>query len=148
MKLKIGTKIALGFISILFVMAVMSCITIIFSRSIESDVNSMNVLNRRLFLEKDTESNFNLAIANVRGLVAYGSPEYKSSYFTDMNNVLTMENQLASLSTPQLKPVVEDLISNSTIQLQTNRNKLIPAIEQQLSATNPAQLQSAKLSVT
>ncbi|MCL6634920.1 MAG: methyl-accepting chemotaxis protein [Peptococcaceae bacterium] len=136
MKLKIGTKIALGFTIVLAFLMAISVNSIVMTRSIEADVKEVVELNRRLTLDKDIEIRFYNSVAAIRGYIAYGNDRFKEDYEREMAQVLELEKKLYDITRRQeVKDRVQELIITTTRYHQGIRNELIPAVERQFRGT-------------
>ncbi len=142
MKLKTGAKVTLGFSAVLFLMIVISVISIFSTKSIEKNIQTVDVVNERLSLQKDIDSNFNGAVSGIRGYIAYGAVKFMDEYNTSMNQVLDMEKRLLEASAPEEKAEVQKLIEVTSTYHNSITNDLIPAIERQYKAPDLATMQT------
>lgn len=147
MKLKIGTKIVLGFTLVILLLAVMGTVSIVSSKSVGQGVNTIDVLNKRLSLEKNAEIHFYNAVAGIRGYIAYGKDKFKEDYHREITLALDMEKQLLVIADEEKKPEVQKLIEVTTQYHKGISDELIPAIDKQFSSTEPESIKAAQAEV-
>lgn len=97
MKLKIGQKVSAGFAIVMVLLLVISLTAILSTRSISKEVKEISTVNQQLSLQKDIDSEFNSAVAGIRGYIAYGTSKFKDEYNTSMNKVIDSENKLLAV---------------------------------------------------
>ncbi|WP_134213138.1 PAS domain-containing protein, partial [Pelotomaculum propionicicum] len=148
MKLKIGSKVTTGFLVVLLLMLVMGITSIVSTRSVAKGINTMDAVNGRLSLQKDIDSNFNAAVAGIRGYIAYGTTKFKDEYNSNMKLVLDAEKKLLEVSAPDKKPEVQKLIEVTNSYNQGITNDLMPVIERQYKTTDPAVIQAEQQEVS
>lgn len=145
MKLRIGTKIVLGFSLMLLLLVIISASSISLTRSIDADVTEISELNKRLTLDKDIEIHFYNAVAGIRGYIGYGNDKFKDDYNKELNQVLELEKKLLEITRRQeVKAKVQGLIDITTKYHQGISNELIPAIEKQYKATDFQSMQASR----
>jgi methyl-accepting chemotaxis protein len=147
-KLKIGSKVITGFAFVLLLLLIMSITSIVSTRSVAKGINTVDVVNERLSLQKDIDSNFNGAVGGIRGYIAYGTAKFKDEYNSQMKLVLDAEKKLLEVSAPEKKAEVQKLIDVTSSYNQGITNDLMPAIERQYKATDPDVIQAEQQEVS
>ncbi len=144
MKLKIGTKIALGFSIVLLLLAVTGVSSIISTKSIEKDINTVAIINERVSIEKDIESHFYNTVAGIRGYMAYGTNNFKNDCIKEINLTLELEKELLGIAAEDKKEDARKLIDITETYRSGLINDLMPAIERQSSITDFKAFQAAQ----
>ena len=129
MQLRIGQKISAGFAIILVLLLVISLVTIFSTRSISNEVQGLSHVYNQLALESEIESEFDRAVAGIRGYVAYGTNNFQEDYNVSMGKVMNAENELLAVVGGEKKPEVQKLIEATQTYHQSITGELIPAIE-------------------
>jgi PAS domain S-box-containing protein len=131
LKLKIGQKVSAGFAIVMVLLLVISLTAILSTRSISKEVKEISTVNQQLSLQKDIDSEFNSAVAGIRGYIAYGTSKFKDEYNTSMNKVIDSENKLLAAAGPDKKAEVQKLIEVTSTYNKSITGELMPAVERQ-----------------
>lgn len=129
MKLKLGIKIFLGFFIVLVLLGVISGYSIFSSRTMGEDIESINLTNERLSLQKDIEIHFFKAVTGIRGYLAYNQNTFKDEYNNEIALVQEMGKKLLDISAEDQVPEVKKIIDATNEYHQGVTNDLIPAFE-------------------
>jgi methyl-accepting chemotaxis protein len=147
MKMKIGTKVMLGFALVLLLIVVIGGNATVSTNSIDQDTNTLREVNEELSLIKDIESHFYNGVAGIRGYIAYGQNSFKDAYNQELTRALDLEEQLLGIAGNDIKDTVQRLINVTNTYHQGIVNDLIPAVERQYRATDPQVIQAAEQEV-
>ncbi|MFX4262284.1 methyl-accepting chemotaxis protein [Pelotomaculum propionicicum] len=131
MKLKIGQKVSAGFAVVMVLLLVISLTAILSTRSISKEVKEISQINGQLSLQKDIDSEFNSAVAGIRGYIAYGTSKFKDEYNASMSKVMDSENKLLAAAGPDKKAEVQKLIEVTNTYNKSITGELMPAVERQ-----------------
>jgi PAS domain S-box-containing protein len=148
LKLKIGSKVTAGFSIVMALLLVISLTSIFSTRSISKEIKEVSQVNEQLSLQKDIDSDFNSAVAGIRGYIAYGSDKFKVEYNTAMGRVMESENKLLAVSAQDKKAEVQKLIDVTATYNKSITGELMPAVERQYQASDPAVAEAAKQEVS
>ncbi|BAF60769.1 methyl-accepting chemotaxis protein [Pelotomaculum thermopropionicum SI] len=148
MRLKIGTKITLGFSIVLLLLAVMGVSSIVSTRSIDNNLKNISIIYERLSLQKNIEVHFYNTVAAIRGYIAYGSDSYKESCIKEIELIVDLEKKLLGISAEEKKTEVQKLIEVTEKYRQGLVNDLIPAVQKQYSITDPKAREIAREETT
>ena len=110
MQLRIGQKISAGFAIILVLLLVISLVTIFSTRSISNEVQGLSHVYNQLALESEIESEFDRAVAGIRGYVAYGTNNFQEDYNVSMGKVMNAENELLAVVGGRKNPRCKNLL--------------------------------------
>ncbi|NQS76172.1 MAG: hypothetical protein HQP61_07010 [Peptococcaceae bacterium] len=138
MKLKVGQKVGAGFTVVLALLLVIGLVAIFSARSISNEVEGLSGIYERSLLEEEIGSEFNRAVAGIRGYIAYGSSSFKEDYNASMGRVVNAENALLTAVGQEQKAEVQRLIDVTHTYHQSITGELIPAIEQHYQTADPA----------
>lgn len=130
MRLRIGTKIALGFSIVLLILAAMGINSVFSVKSIEKDLQVISISNTRLSLEKDIEIHFHKATSAMRGYAAYGQNKFKDDYTNEISQVLEHEKELLNVAAEEKKVEVQRLIALTNNYHEGITRDLVPAVEE------------------
>ncbi len=144
MKLRIGTKIASGFLVMLALIVALGISSFYFTGTIQKDMANMKTVQERLLLQKEIETSFYLSIAGARGYIAYGRDSFKDAYSKEMNRVLEMEKRLLEISAPEKRQEVQKLIDTTTNFHNAVSKNLVPAVEKQHKAQDQQAMIAAR----
>lgn len=147
MKLKIGSKITLGFCVILLLLVIMSVTSIISTSSIKKGIDTVDVMNERLSLEKNIEIHFYTGVAGLRGYIAYGQDTYKETFNNEINKTLEMEKRLLEIAAQDKRDDVQKMIDLTDTYQRGVAKDLFPAIEKQFRAADFQSMQEAEQEV-
>jgi len=148
LKLKIGTKIALGFSAVLLLLVVTGVFSIVQMRSITKNINTINIISERLNLERSILESFYLSFAAGRGYIAYGKENYRQDCESEVKKFVEMERKLLEIAADEKKDEVRKLIEVSEAYQKTVVNELMPAVERQYRMTDAKSVEAAKGEVT
>jgi len=128
MRLKIGTKISLGFALILVLVCVVGGNSYLSLQESKRNLDEMDAANQRLLLGMQIENNFLDGVAAMRGFMFFGDEIYCTQAEDALNKTLEAENQLLQIVGEDVKPVVKNLIM-ATSQFNAGvLNDLVPVV--------------------
>lgn len=110
MKLKVGTKITLGFFSMVLLIIVLGLTSFFSINSSKDNAKSIGAASERLLLEMNLENEFISSVANIRGFIALGDEQYYNRVEDSLNKTLQMEGKLLEVAREDKKPEVQNLI--------------------------------------
>ncbi|MDD4334948.1 MAG: hypothetical protein PHY77_05000, partial [Desulfotomaculaceae bacterium] len=144
MKLRIGQKVSAGFAVVMALLLVISLTAIFSTRAISKEIKVVSQINEQLSLEKDIGSEFNRAVAGIRGYIAYGTSKFKDEYNTSMSKVTDAENKLLAAANQDKKAEVQKLIEVTNTYDKSITGELMPAVERHYQAADPNAMQEAQ----
>lgn len=141
MRLKIGTKISLGFAVMLVLVIVLGGNSVISLQNSKASLSSLEEAEKRLVMELEIENEYKTAVAAIRGFIAYGDEKHYKQVEDSMSKTVFMQSQLLNIAHEDDKEKVQSLI-DLTIQYRDGlSNELSPVIRsyhQELAAGNGA----------
>lgn len=144
MKLKLGTKIAAGFVIILILMAALAVQSyLLLDKSI---FDSLDVKERvtRMELDYQISDAFKGASRDLRGYLLYGDSEFANEYQENIKKTEDLLAQRLENCSPEAKPKVENVIREVSTFNDYTENKVLPLVaagklqEANVEATNIA----------
>ncbi len=137
MKLRIGTKLGLGFAAVLVLLAVLGAVSFTSNRSIHKNLKDIDIINERLSTEYSIENYFYRAVAAIRGYIAYGKQNYKDDCIANINKTVELEKKLLEIAAEEKKQEVQKLIEVTETYRRGLIEDLMPAVARQHAETNP-----------
>ena len=138
MKLRIGTKLGLGFAAVLVLLAVLGAVSFTSSRSIHKNLKDIDIINERMTTEYEIENYFYHAVAGIRGYIAYGKQTYKDDCIANINKTVELEKRLLEIGSEEKRADVQKLIEVTETYRRGLIEDLMPAVARQYAETNLA----------
>lgn len=129
-KVKIGTKIALSFGVIITLILFMTINSGISLNNAKNDLQKINEANVRMGIAEDIVTQYQVAISDIRGYVAYGDENQASKIEKDLTQVLALEQELLQLARAEKKQEVQGLIDETTKYKNTIVTEYLPVAKQ------------------
>ncbi|SCM83789.1 Chemotaxis sensory transducer [uncultured Sporomusa sp.] len=142
--MKVGTKITLGFMAMMFSIIVLSLISYYSVNGIRDQVIELERATTRLTLSLKVENEFTGAIGEARGFVAYGNEKMLDNFSKKLNNAIEIEKQIMAVTDAAEQPVVEKLISDTTIYTKGTESEFVTVIREQMAEQKAGNLERAK----
>lgn len=127
MKIKIGLKITMGYLLMLLLVASMVVYSFASTRSIQEDLNHVDIASQRLDVLQSINIEFHQAVSGIRGYIAYGRDDFLKSYDLHINNALELENKLLLIANEDMRDEVNRLINLTKDYQKGLSNELAPA---------------------
>lgn len=138
--MKIGQKIWLSLISILCLLLTIGCYSIWSAITVETSITTIQETNTRAITAAKAENEYTGAVLEIRRYIAEGDEKYSKNFEAKLNSVITLENQLLTLSPSNQRSQVEKLISDTEQYRNGVISRLIPLLREQFNqklAGNP-----------
>ncbi|MEG6616730.1 methyl-accepting chemotaxis protein [Peptococcaceae bacterium 1198_IL3148] len=139
MKVRIGTKIAGGYVALIVLLLVLGVYSYNVSHSTIEHLENIDVYNQRLGLEKDIQAEYYAVMASIRGYTIAADEKRKEEYRMHMENVMQMVGQLQDIAAEKNKSKVVDLNNLLAEYDQSVTEMLMPAVEQKVKGQNSEQ---------
>ncbi|MEG6584295.1 methyl-accepting chemotaxis protein [Dendrosporobacter sp. 1207_IL3150] len=127
-KLKIGTKISLGFAIILLMLIILGGNSFFSLKSSQEKLETISKANDRLVLALKIDSEYVAAVSSLRAYIAYGDEKYVTQAQESLDTALILEDKLLELARAEKKPEVQSLIDQTNQYKTMAFNKLIPLV--------------------
>jgi len=131
LKLSIGKKISLGFVTMLALITILGGMSYYSLTGVKADVQAIKEASDRLILEYKIETEFYKGVSAIRGYIAYGDAKYVEQVDAAMTSTIKMENELLSIARAEKQQDVLDLIDVTTKYRDGLLNKLCPIVKRQ-----------------
>ncbi len=112
-KLKIGTKISLGFAIILLILLILSGNSFFSLKSSQQQLAQIGSANDRLVTSLKIDSAFTEAVSSVRAYIAYGDEKYLAQAEEQLQTALALETVLLEKAREEKKPEVRQLMEQT-----------------------------------
>lgn len=112
-KLKIGTKISLGFAIMLLILLLLSGNSFFSLKSSQKQLTEIGTANERLVTALKIDSAFTEAVSNVRAYIAYGDEKYLGYAEEQLQTALVLEAALLEKAREEKKPEVRQLLEQT-----------------------------------
>ena len=142
--LKIGTKISLGFATILLMLFIFGITSIVALYATKTGLEEINRASKRTDMSMQIDKEYIGIIAAVRGYLAYGDEKYSTQVNEGFTKISQMEEHLLGIAREDKKADVQKLISDTEKYKVLITNKLMPAVKEQQKATLAGDLQRAQ----
>jgi len=133
-KLKIGKKISLGFVTMLVLICILSGTTYYSLTGVREDIQNIKNASDQLILEYQIDTELNKGVAAIRAYIAYGDEKYSEQLATLMEETLKLENSLLPLVTADKQNEIKDLIKLTEEYSDAIFTDLIPVAQRQHAA--------------
>lgn len=142
--MKVGTKITLGFMAMMFSIILLSLISYYSVNGIRDQVIELERATTRLTLSLKVENEFTGAIGEGRGFAAYGNEKFLDNFSKKLNNAIELEKQIMEVTDEVERPVVEKLISDTTTYTKGTESDFVTVIREQIAEQKAGNLERAK----
>ncbi|HEY3424575.1 MAG TPA: methyl-accepting chemotaxis protein [Negativicutes bacterium] len=146
-KLRIGTKISLGFMIMIILIAVLGIVAVISLNSFATNLDTIDQATQRLTLATQIEDNFNIGVGAARGYIAYGDEKFAKQMETTISNTIVMEYQLTEMVDELERPEMQKLTQVTMKYGDGVINDLSPVVRayhKELAAGNAERAQELK----
>lgn len=146
-KLKIGTKISLGFAIILLILLILSGNSFFSLKSSQQQLAQIGSANDRLVTSLKIDSAFTEAVSSVRAYIAYGDEKYLAQAEEQLQTALALETVLLEKAREEKKPEVRQLMEQTEQYKNMASRDLAPLVRtyhQKLNAGDYAQASQIK----
>lgn len=146
-KLKVGTKISLGFAIMLLILLLLSGNSFFSLKSSQKQLVDIGTANERLVMALKIDSAFTEAVSNVRAYIAYGDEKYLGHAEEQLQTALVLEAALLEKAREEKKPEVRQLIDQTEQYKNMAFRDLAPLVRtyhQRLTAGDYAQASQIK----
>jgi len=126
MKLKIGTKFAIGFGTIIFLILIMAITSFIALQRVKQDIEKNSAASARMVLAEQILVQHSSTVSGIRAYVAYGNEAYYQQIEGNFEKTLSLENELLSAARNEKKPEVQGLIDQTTEYKNRVFSEIIP----------------------
>ncbi|HWR42393.1 HAMP domain-containing methyl-accepting chemotaxis protein [Sporomusa sp.] len=147
MKLRIGTKIGLGFGIVMVLIAVNVFFAVSALSGIASNAEIVESANERLALGNNIAYQYQKAVVTIRTYVAFGDPKGADRVEAELKEAIRLENELLKIARPDKKTDVEQMIASSQKYSNIILNDYMPvarAYHKEIAAGNYVQAQEHK----
>ena len=144
MQLKVGTKIMVGFMTMMLFILLLSGIAYYSAGGIKDQATELQKATTRLTLSLKVENEFTGAISEVRGFSAYGNEKMLDTFTNKLNNTAELEKQIQDITDEGSRSALEKLISDTTEYIKGIDNESMPLIRELIAAKkegNPERIQ-------
>ena len=133
-KLKVGAKIGSALAIILVLLAVQGVVTFTSSRTVQADIDEIQLSNKRAILAAQAENEYTGAVLEIRRFIADGDEKYSKNFEVKLETVLNLEKQLLDISDGEQKRDVEKLIEDTNTYKKGAVGELVPLLRDQRQA--------------
>lgn len=144
MKLRIGAKIAGGYLILTLLLLLVGVYSYNNSNTTDYQLQQIELLNQRVDLEKDIQVETYAVMSNLRGFTATGEERYKQECIAHLEKTFKLVEQMLIITDETNRAAVENLKSLTTEYQQRVVEGTLPAIEQRFSAQSEADVAYAQ----
>ncbi|MDF2571269.1 MAG: mcpA 4 [Sporomusa sp.] len=147
MKLRIGTKIGVGFGIVMILVAVNVFFAVSSLSGIASNAAIVEAANSRLELGNAIAYQYQKAVVSIRTYVAFGDPKIAERVEAELKETIRLENELQKIARPEMKNDIDQMLANSQKYSNIILNDYMPvtvAYHKATAAGNYAQAQEHK----
>lgn len=128
MKLRIGFKIAFGFILMLIMIFFLGGNSFLSLKTVNNNIAEVDMASKRLLLEMKINNTATTVAAAFRGFIAYGNEKYFKQAEDALNSAIELESQMLEIARDERKEDIQTLIKNTTQYRDGLVNELAPVV--------------------
>lgn len=139
--LKLGTKLSIGFISLLMLTIILGATSFGLLQSAKSQIGDVRSKQKQLVLTMQIQKSFMEAMSSNRGYMAYGDEKYNSQFQQAMTATLALEQELLKIADRDKKGTILQLYEDTKKYYELANKDLYPVAKtynQELLANNLA----------
>ncbi|MDR3577188.1 MAG: methyl-accepting chemotaxis protein [Anaerolineaceae bacterium] len=137
--LKLGTKLSIGFVSLLMLTILLGTMSFGLLESSKGQISDVRSKQKQLVLTMQIQKSFMDAVSSNRGYMAYGDEKYNSQFQQAMTNTLALEQELLKITEKGKKGTILQLFEDTKKYYDLANKDLYPAAKtynQELLANN------------
>lgn len=134
LRLRVGVKIGLALAIILLLLAVQGVVSFMSSRTVQGDINEIQLSNKKAILAAQAENEYTGAVLEIRRFIADGDEKYSKNFEIKLETVLGLEKQLLNISDGEQKREIEKLIEDTSSYKSGAVGELVPLLRDQRQA--------------
>lgn len=112
--MKVGTKIGLGFASLILLIIILGSYSFYSLQSIKARAINIEKSNKQVILAMKVEEQLKNAVASVRGYVAYGDEKFYQQLEQSLEDTIKTEQQLLQIVDEKDRNEIQQLIKDTT----------------------------------
>jgi methyl-accepting chemotaxis protein len=132
MQMRVGTKIALGFMVMMLFILLLGGFSSYSAGGIKDQVIELQRATTRLTLSLKIENEFTGAIGEARGFVAYGNEKMLDNFSSKLASAMEIEKQILAVTDESKRAVIDKLINDTTEYTKGTANEFIPLVRTQM----------------
>lgn len=148
MKLRIGAKIAGGYIILTLLLLVLGIYNYNISNNTDHQLQQIDLLNQRVQLEQSMLAEFYGITSGLRGYTVDGQERFKQECLDHLENTIQLVEQLLAIGSDDNLSKVKDIQGLLTQYQQSLMENMLPAIEQKLNAQDEQEWHAAEARLT
>ncbi len=126
MKLKVGTKFAISFGIIIFLIIIMAVNSLIASQKAENELAKINDANTRMALADGIVIQYKATVSGIRAYISYGDITYLGEVEGNLDKILALEDELWRIARTEKKQEVQSLIDETSQYKAIILKELLP----------------------
>lgn len=127
--MRVGMKIALGFLVVIVIMLAMGGTSFYSAGNIAAQMEVITHNNQRIDLVNAVDKTFTEGVVAIRGYMVYGKPDYAKQFAEKMDAAVKNATELLQVARPEKKADVEKLILNIKQYKNDVQAKVLPVVE-------------------
>lgn len=144
--MRVGMKIALGFLVVIVIMLAMGGTSFYSAGNIADQVGGVQRASQRMELASEVDQGFTQGVLAVRGYMVYGKDNFAKQFGDKMDEATKSATALLQVARPEKKAEIEKLIVNIKQYKETIQTKLLPVVLQAHQAKNSGAANAATAS--